>query len=203
MSFRFFSVERRVLVEDEKAVALRIRFELVPLWEREGQAADPGGSRGPFGLRVEEVELAYARAEIPAPIDSAFGCVASCEQSLNLHVEVQFLASWVTERGEVHRGEVVGVFSGGFPGLHIDPSHPGYRAERDRFQGRWLDGYLLPPPRSHIPCPDEFDRESSACFDRGLVSIVATVTETTSREEWWRLVEERGTDALRQASGSK
>jgi len=117
---------------------------------------------GIFRLKLKQLVMNYAKAKVPA----------RGKKKVNLDIQIQFLASYITSTGQINSNMVLGNFTLIIPGVDLtDPSSCA------KFAGTPLNGLSFIVPRSYGF--KKVGNNLAPVYSQGAYSINVTVKEIT------------------------
>ena len=173
MQFTGFSVARLYNEDDTPMVAMKADFELdtANLYEIKYD--------GIFRLRLKKIELNYAKAKVPHG-----------REKINMDIQVQVLASYLTKEGQMHFNDTIGRFETLLNGVTLQNAD-----SCKRFANTRMKGWSFIVPRSY--CHDRHGQEQ---WNQGSYKVCVTITEISDPKKVDGWIFDNGGDVLDQAN---
>ncbi|EMR03221.1 hypothetical protein [Cesiribacter andamanensis] len=175
----------------QEEVALRMRFEL---------ADDPQSlynllNNSLFQLRLSELDLNYAKAKIPAARwYMPWTLIYANNDKLNLDIAITFYASWISEQGQIHNNEKLGLALLTLRDIPIN-NPQALENYQNKLRNTTLDGYFYLVPRSAGSYVSA-NKEIAKGFGQGVYSVDISVTESGREKFVNRIIFDNVDDAL-------
>lgn len=175
IKFKGFTITRSVLLNDGREIALNACFSLdsskfIDLY-----------TQSKFYLVCDSLQINYTKVKMNARKWYLPWTLFMKEQNqINLDLEIDILANWIDQQGQIHRQEQFGKFY--FPVRNFNVAH-----KDSTYIGSSLGGYCYLPPRSATYCLDKRG-QWKPCYGVGDFDIIAKVTESSKNNKLNKII---------------
>jgi hypothetical protein len=175
IKFKGFTVTRSVALEDGRDVALTASFSL-----DEEKYIDIY-TQSKFYLKCDSININYAKVKMnDKKWYTPWTVFMKKQELINLDLEVDILANWIDDSGEIHKQLSFGKFY--FPVRDFKVG------ERDTtYQNVPVAGYCYLPPRSSAFCMSKRGQWEK-CYGQGDFDIIAKLTESSKNHKLNKII---------------
>lgn len=175
IKFKGFTITRSVELEDGREVALSAFIsmdssKLIDIY-----------TQSKFYLVCDSLSINYTKVKMNArKWYLPWTMFIKKQESINLDMEVDFLANWIDNNGVIHSQQQFGKFY--FPVRNFVVG-----TVDTTYSGAGLGGYCYLPPRSATFCMDK-GGQWKKCFGQGDFDIIAKITESSKNNKLNKII---------------